>query len=165
MEKVLQVDIERCSGCRTCEVVCSLKNTGECNPTRSRMRVIRYEKSGQFHNYVPMVCQQCKTPFCMEACPVNALSRDGKTGAIVVDEDRCVGCRICVMICPIGGIFIDPVTNLAYKCDLCDGDPECVKYCDLEAIKFVPKDLADLSRKRSSSERLSELLSLMESLR
>jgi len=112
-----------------------------------------------------MVCQQCKTPLCMEACPVNALARDEKTGAIVVDEDRCVGCRVCVMICPIGGVFIDPVTNLAYKCDLCEGDPECVKHCDLEAIKFLPKDLADLSKKRADSEKLSELFALMESLR
>ena len=101
----------------------------------------------------------------MEACPVNALTRDEKTGAIVVAEDRCVGCRVCVVICPIGGVFIDPTTNLAYKCDLCGGDPECVKYCDLEAIKFVQKDVADLSRKRAKSEKLSELFALMESLR
>ncbi len=46
MEKVLQVDIEKCSGCRTCETACSLRNVGECNPTRSRIRVIRYERAG-----------------------------------------------------------------------------------------------------------------------
>ena len=165
MENVLWVDIEKCSGCRTCEVACSLKNTGQSNPTRSRIRVIRYERQGQFHNFIPMVCQQCSNPLCMEACPVNAISRNPETGAMVVDSDNCVGCRVCVMICPIGGVSIDPVTSVAYKCDLCDGDPECVKHCDLEAIAYIPRERADLLLKREKSKKLSELFTLMQSLR
>jgi carbon-monoxide dehydrogenase iron sulfur subunit len=157
--------LQKVVGCRTCEVACSLRNAGESNPTRSRIRVIRYERAGNFHNYVPMVCQQCSTPLCMEACPVNAISRDPRTGALVVDEETCVGCRICVMACPIGGVSIDPVTNVAYKCDLCGGDPECVKICDPEAISYVPKDVVDLDLKRKKSQRLSELFELMQSLR
>ena len=165
MEKVLQVDIEKCVGCRTCEVACSLKNAGESNPTRSRIRVIRYEKTGHFHNYVPMVCQQCSNPLCMEACPVNAISRNLETGAMEVDADTCVGCRVCSMACPIGGVSIDPATDVAFKCDLCGGDPECVKYCYPEAIEYVPKDVMDLDLKRKKSQRLSELFELMQTLR
>jgi len=165
MEMVLDVDIEKCVGCRTCEVACSLKNLGNSNPNRSRIRVIRYEKRGEFHNYVPMVCQQCSTPLCMEACPVKAISRSPETDAMVVDEDTCVGCKVCSMACPIGGVSIDPVSHVAYKCDLCDGDPECVKYCDVEAITYIPKVKADINRKREKSRRLSELFELMESLR
>jgi len=165
MEMVLDVDIEKCVGCRTCEVACSLKNLGNSNPTRSRIRVIRYERLGEFHNYVPMVCQQCSTPLCMEACPVKAISRNPETDAMVVDEDTCVGCKVCAMVCPIGGVSIDPVSHVAYKCDLCDGDPECVKYCDVEAISYIPKVKADINRKRDKSKRLSELFELMESLR
>jgi len=164
MEMVLDVDIEKCVGCRTCEVACSLKNTGAVNPTRSRIRVIRYEKQGEFHNFIPMVCQQCSTPLCMEACPVNAISRNQETSAMLVDADACVGCKVCAMACPIGGISIDPVTQVAYKCDLCSGDPECAKYCDPEAITYIPKEKADLQRKREKSRRLSELFALMESL-
>jgi len=165
VEKVLQVDIEKCSGCRTCEAACSLRNAGECNPTRSRIRVIRYERAGQFHNYVPMVCQQCSDPLCMEACPTNAISRDAGTGALVVEDENCVGCRVCTIVCPIGGVSIDPVTDVAYKCDLCGGDPECVKHCDLEAITYVPKEVMDLAMKRKKSQRLSELFELMQALR
>jgi len=165
MEKVLQVDIEKCVGCRTCEVACSLRNAGESNPTRSRIRIIRYERAGKFHNYVPMVCQQCSDPLCMEACPVNAISRDQGTGALVVDADSCVGCKVCSMACPIGGVSIDPVTDVAYKCDLCGGDPECVKVCDPEALTYVPKDMLDLTTKRKKSQRLTELFELMQSLR
>jgi len=165
MQKVLQVDIEKCIGCHMCEVACSLKNTGRVQPSRSRIKIISYEKRGGYHNYIPMVCQQCTTPLCVEACPTNALSRDAETGSIVVDDDACVGCRVCIMVCPIGGVSIDPATDVAYKCDLCGGDPECVKYCYYEALEYVPKDRMDSSLKRSKSEKLSELFALMESLR
>jgi anaerobic carbon-monoxide dehydrogenase iron sulfur subunit len=162
--KVLSIDIEKCVGCKTCEEVCSLKNTGRVQPARSRIKVIKYEKRGEYHNYLPMVCQQCTTPLCMEACPTNAISRSEETGAMVVDEKACVGCRVCNMACPIGGISIDPVSNVAFKCELCDGDPECVKYCDAEAITYVPLDKLDASMKRSKSRKISELYSLMRSL-
>ncbi|MCW4050994.1 MAG: 4Fe-4S dicluster domain-containing protein [Candidatus Bathyarchaeota archaeon] len=164
MEKVLQVDMEKCVGCHTCEVACSLKHTGRVHPARSRIKVISYEKRGEYHNYIPMVCQQCSTPLCMEACPTNAISKN-EYGAMVVDDQACVGCRVCSMICPIGGVSIDPVTNVAFKCDLCDGDPECVKYCDVEAITYVPLDKLDVSMKRAKAEKLSELFTLMQSLR
>ena len=113
MEMVLDVDIEKCVGCRTCEVACSLMNTRTVNPTRSR--IIRYEKQGEFHNYVPMVCQQCSTPLCVEACPGNAISRDNETSAMIVNVDSCVGCKVCAMVCPIGRISMDPVTHVANK--------------------------------------------------
>lgn len=162
--KVLNVDIEKCTGCKTCESVCSLKNTGRIQPARSRVKVIRYEKRGEYHNYIPMVCQQCNTPLCMEACPTNAISRNEATGAMIVDDKACVGCRVCNMACPIGGISIDPVSNIAFKCELCDGDPECVKYCDVESLTYVPLDRLDSAMKRSKSQKISELYALMRSL-
>lgn len=165
MEKMIQVNMDKCIGCRTCEVACSLRNLGQSNPTRSRIRIIRYEKAGQYHNYVPMVCQQCSDPLCVAACPVKALSKDPVTGVVEVDQDNCVGCRVCTIICPIGGISIDPITEKAAKCNLCGGDPECVKYCEAEAIKYVPKELLDLSMKRIKSGKMSELYELMQSLR
>ena len=159
--KVLSIDIEKCTGCKTCETVCSLKNTGRVQPSRSRIKIVRYEKLGEYHNYLPMVCLQCTTPLCVEACPTNAITRDETTGAMTVDDAACVGCRICSMACPIGGISVDPVSNIAFKCDLCDGDPECVKYCDTEAISYVPLDKLDSSMKRSKSVKISELYALM----
>jgi Fe-S-cluster-containing hydrogenase component 2 len=164
LEKVIQVDIEKCIGCRSCEVACSLKNVGNSNPTRSKIRVIRYERRGEFHNYVPMICQQCSTPLCLEACPVNAIAKNTETGAMVVSEQTCVGCKVCTVACPIGGVSMDPVTNLAFKCDLCDGDPECVKYCEPKAISYVDKDKLDLRTKRAKSKRFSELFNLMQSI-
>ncbi len=163
--KVLNVDIEKCTGCRTCETVCSLINTDRVQPSRSRIKVIRYEKRGEYHNYIPMVCQQCSTPLCMDVCPTNAISRDPVLGAMLVDEQACVGCRICNMACPVGGISIDPVSNVAFKCELCGGDPECVKYCDSGALSYVSLDRLDSSIKRNKSENISELFKLMQSLK
>ena len=163
--KVLNVDIEKCTGCRTCEAMCSLKNTGRVQPSRSRVKVIKYEKRGDYHNYIPMVCQQCSTALCMEVCPTNAISRDTELGAMLVDDNACVGCRICNMACPVGGISIDPVSNVSFKCELCEGDPECVKYCENEALTYVPLDKLDSSMKRNKSENLSEFFKLMQSLR
>jgi Fe-S-cluster-containing hydrogenase component 2 len=97
----------------------------------------------------------------MEACPTKAISRNESTGAMTVDEEACVGCRICNMACPIGGISVDPVSNIAFKCELCEGDPECVKYCDSEAISYVSLDKLDSSMKRSKSIKISELYALM----
>lgn len=160
MEKVIQVDIERCVGCRACEVACSLKKTGRVDPSRSRIKVIRFEKRGEFHNYVPMVCQQCSTPLCLDACPLNAISKDPSTGAMIINEEACVGCRVCTVACPIGGISLDPVKDVVFKCDLCKGDPECVKYCEPQAISYVSKDKLDLQTKRAKSKRFSELFLL-----
>jgi Fe-S-cluster-containing hydrogenase component 2 len=100
----------------------------------------------------------------MESCPTNAISRNNETGAMIVEEQACVGCRVCNMACPIGGINLDPINNLAFKCELCDGDPECVKYCDIEALTYVPLDKLDSSMKRSKSQKISELFALMRNL-
>jgi Fe-S-cluster-containing hydrogenase component 2 len=164
LQKVLQVEIDKCIGCRTCETACSLKNTGTVHPTRSRIKVIKYEKRGEYHNYIPMVCQQCSTPLCMDACPTNAITKNSDTGALIVDDKKCVGCKICNMVCPIGGISIDPITNIAFKCELCDGDPECTKICDLEAISYIPMDKLDITLKRSKAEKISEYFSLIREI-
>jgi Fe-S-cluster-containing hydrogenase component 2 len=68
------------------------------------------------------------------------------------------------MVCPIGGISIDPITNTAFKCELCDGDPECAKTCDLQALSYIPIDKLDISLKRSKAEKISEFFSLIREI-
>jgi Fe-S-cluster-containing hydrogenase component 2 len=77
----------------------------------------------------------------MHACPLNIIKRE-KTGAIVVDEEKCVGCGLCVQSCPYGAITVDPITKRALKCDLCNGDPECVKHCPGGALSYLDVDKA-----------------------
>jgi Fe-S-cluster-containing hydrogenase component 2 len=146
------INPDKCNGCRRCEVVCSFVNHDECNPSLSRIKIVKVEKNGI---NLPMVCQHCETPVCMDVCPVNALIREEKTHAIILTSDLCIGCRACMIICPYGAISIDPETRSILKCNLCGGDPECVKVCEPKALDFVDADKADMFRKRSAMELFS----------
>ena len=127
MRRVL-VDQTCCTGCRYCEIVCSLAHEGEVNYRKSRIRVFGEALEGIDR---PVVCdpEKCKTMPCIDSCPVNAIKVDEKLGFPIMDVELCIGCRACLNACPINAIFFDENRNKALKCDLCDGDPECVKRC------------------------------------
>jgi len=153
--KVLFVDFEKCTGCRTCEVACSLRNEGECNPALSRVTVVKWEEIGLD---VPMVCQHCEHPPCQSVCPTEAIFRNEATGAVSIDYDVCIGCRTCVTACPFGAIAVGRGTGKVIRCTLCEGDPTCVKFCETQALQYVfPSTLVYL-KKQSSARRLAELL-------
>jgi anaerobic carbon-monoxide dehydrogenase iron sulfur subunit len=149
----LVVDVEKCVACRCCEYVCSTKHYGECNPARSRIFVVRSVVDGTIAS-VPVVCQQCEDPLCVAMCPASALVRDEETHAVVVvDKDRCLGCRTCVEVCPFGAPAVDPRTGITEKCDLCGGDPMCVKVCTFDAIKYLPAAEESIHLKRAQVQR------------
>jgi carbon-monoxide dehydrogenase iron sulfur subunit len=151
------VEAEKCTGCRNCELFCSLKNYGEVNPARARIHIVRSQKDGIITT-VPVVCQQCEDPLCMAMCPAGALSRHPETHAVVVDPDKCLGCRTCVEVCPFGAPSVDPRTGKSEKCNLCEGDPTCVKVCSQFAIKFVTAEEEALERKRDTLDKYVEHL-------
>ena len=72
---------------------------------------------------VPLMCLQCDTAACEKVCPTGALKRNESTGALVVDDAKCIRCKMCVQACPFGNIAYDPAKNRILRCDLCDGDP------------------------------------------
>lgn len=129
----LVVDSERCTGCSSCMLACSFVHEESCSLSRSRIRIERDEERAISE---PRVCVQCEELYCIEVCPVKALARDEATEAIKWDGERCVHCHLCGEACPYGGIqFIDGDELLV--CDLCRGDPVCVKVCKLPgAIKY-----------------------------
>lgn len=155
MQNILIVDHERCTGCRLCELVCSVKNAGVSNPSRARIHIIKWEMEG-FE--LPMVCQQCESAPCLAVCPVDALSRDDDLERVLVDYDLCIGCKLCVVACPFGGMGIDTVAKKVIKCELCDGDPICVNFCQPEALEYVPASTVNLRKKREAGLKFSELM-------
>lgn len=134
--KVLVINPEQCTGCHSCEMTCSLVHDGRCDFTLSRIGVMKTRGGGTGEN-IPVVCRQCDDPICVEVCIMGAISRDDKTGAMLIDEDLCVGCKTCVTACPFGGVFFHHVKNCGVKCDLCGGDPECVKACAYGALMYL----------------------------
>ncbi len=150
--KVLQVNHDKCTGCRLCELVCTASHEGVSNPSRSRIRVIKWEAEGL---YVPMSCQQCQDAPCLNVCPVKAISRDESLARVMVDDDVCIGCRSCVAVCPFGAMHFDPIDRKVAKCDLCDGDPQCVRFCDMKAVDYVESNEVHLAKKRDAAERYS----------
>ena len=107
---------------------------------------------------VPMVCQQCETPICEAVCPMHALYRDPQTGAMLIKEEACIGCRMCIIACPFGGSSIHPETIKTIKCDLCLGEPQCVEFCATKALEYIPVSKAVLLRKRAAARKLGELM-------
>ncbi|MBW2366883.1 MAG: 4Fe-4S dicluster domain-containing protein [Deltaproteobacteria bacterium] len=152
MRKVLVVNYEKCTGCRTCEIACSFSHKKVFNPTKASVHVIKWEEEAK---YVPMVCRQCKNPPCEEACPVEAIARDPETGAMLIDDELCTGCRICMEECPYGAITVDPETDEILKCDLCGGNPMCVRFCEPKALEYLTTAAFNYRSTKASAERLS----------
>lgn len=114
-----------CSGCRTCEVACALKNFGEINPKKSALRVTgEFPAPGRYHI---AFCNQCGT--CAEVCPAGAIS--AVDGVYRIDADACIGCMACVEACPSKAMFVHPDEKAPIKCTNCGA---CVQYCPREAI-------------------------------
>lgn len=145
MEKHLFVQPEKCTGCRTCETVCAFIHTGEVNPLRSRVTVFSYEKEGLS---APMVCQQCTVAACQEVCPVGAITRSEDTTALLVNDAKCLRCKMCTIACPFGATTYDPAHDLIMKCDLCGGEPQCVAYCPSGALSYQDPMQATLDKRR-----------------
>jgi Fe-S-cluster-containing hydrogenase component 2 len=152
MGKVLAVNHEKCTGCRLCEVICSVFHDGTSNPARSRIKVMKWESEGL---YIPMSCQQCQDAPCKIICPVKAISREEQLGRVMVDQNKCIGCRACVTACPFGAMNFNVMDRKVFKCDLCDGDPQCVRFCDMKAVDYVEADRVSIAKKKTAAERLS----------
>lgn len=131
MEKQLFANPALCTGCNRCAYACSAEKTGAFAPVLSRVKINNFPLHGFS---VPSVCFQCPKADCLEACPVDAIYRDGG-GRVLVKEDLCTGCGACVDKCTYGMIEMDART-IAFKCDHCGGDPACVKACYPKALTY-----------------------------
>lgn len=138
---------ENCAGCYTCMAVCSLYHEGVVNPELARIQVVApvlniFEAEGY-------TCKQCEGPECLWACPVEgALYIDEATGARVINPEKCIGCRLCMEACPQypnTPIRYDAERKICLKCDLCGGDPLCVKFCP-KSVDLTPHYIPEKDR-------------------
>jgi anaerobic carbon-monoxide dehydrogenase iron sulfur subunit len=154
---VIALDYEKCTGCRTCEMGCTLKNYGATYPEKSRIRIVKiYEESGVIP--IPVVCMKCANAPCKAVCPMGAISDDPQTGARLVDEKKCIGCSACVYACPFGAISVDRVLKRSFVCNQCEGDPTCVKLCPREALRYLEADEVSIKLRRDRLNRYTEFI-------
>ncbi len=152
MNRILVVDYAKCTGCRSCEMACSVSHVQASNPAKSAVRIVKWV---QEELNVPVICQQCEEPACANTCPVQAISRDANTNALVVDGDVCVGCRMCIVACPFGAATFDADLRRSIKCDLCGGgEPWCARFCESGALTFKLPVAASMDKKRAAGRRL-----------
>ena len=162
MRKMIVIEPEKCSGCRICEQICSLTTNRVGGSSKSAIRILRWQMKGAD---IPVVCLQCEDPVCSNVCPLRALVKDANSGIIKLDEEACIGCRLCSFACPIGAISVDLDKGIAVKCDQCDGDPQCVKYCSSEALRYLDYDKAVDALKRSKAHKILEIIAPTSSVR
>ena len=129
--KTLVVESKICAGCRTCETICSMTHEGVIDLEKSRIDL----KSNAFKgSFIPLVCRQCADAPCYYACPEDAIHIQDGDGTVRIREEKCTGCRACEPACPYHMIRFNEEKNVAFKCDFCEGDPECVKWCPMNAL-------------------------------
>ena len=127
--KYLFAERQNCTGCRACEYACSVFHTGVVRPSVSRIHVLKYKDSID----VPVLCWHCNDAPCIEACPTTpkAIQADPKHNGIILDEKICLGrkCLKCQEACPAQYVNVNPDTGQPLICDMCGGEPACVKAC------------------------------------
>jgi len=154
-EKVIVIDPDKCAGCHSCEMACSMKNFGKNHPYYSRIRIQEFR---EVNTFIPVTCQACEEAVCMKVCPMGARYRDAN-GAVVTNEDACIGCRACIYACPFGAPVINPDTGKTMTCNKCVGEetPWCVRACTMQgALQYVPKHMVSKVTSRKFAWELKE---------
>ena len=151
------VELDRCIACKGCQVACHMENGTE--PGVNRIQVRQIGPTGVFPElemyFLPVMCQHCEEPACARACPTGALRKNAADGVVLLDADRCVGCRSCLRACPYHAVAFSPARKKADKCTLCAESrtlgegPACARSCAGSALHW-----GDLNDPESEVSRL-----------
>jgi carbon-monoxide dehydrogenase iron sulfur subunit len=132
-----------CTGCRSCEIACAVAHSQSKSVFQALFEMPLPRYSIEVNHYdgvnLPLACRHCEEPDCLFACKAGAITKDPATGQVQINLSKCVGCWMCVMVCPFGAATADMERGKAVKCDLCRGREEglaCVPSCPTKALVY-----------------------------
>ncbi len=160
----LVIDLNVCVGCHACVTSCKEWNTSGAAGTMGDQNPYGEDPTGTFFNRVqtfevgeypntqtvhfPKSCLHCEDPPCVPVCPTGASYKRAEDGIVLVDYDKCIGCKYCSWACPYGARELDAQQKVMKKCTLCvdriydaslperDRKPACVLACPTNARLF-----------------------------
>lgn len=141
MSKGFIFNMNKCAGCRSCIAACILENGWSI---QTRNIIVSNEELSDDRPVlnISIACNHCEKPVCLDGCPAGSYSRDVSTGAIIINEERCLGCRYCEWNCPYDAPKFSYEKRVIGKCNLCykglyEGRfPACVNACPTGALSF-----------------------------
>jgi carbon-monoxide dehydrogenase iron sulfur subunit len=138
--KRVYVNEKWCLGCHLCEYNCAFANSGKTNMALALKNITirpRIKVDGKDKITFAVSCRHCDDPICVKSCIAGAISIND--GIVVIDQNKCVGCYTCMLVCPYGALSMGD-QGAMQKCELCTknlfGEPACVKGCPNNAIVF-----------------------------
>ncbi len=136
------IDTRKCVGCHACSVSCKAEYDVPLGVWRSWVKQVERGKIPDTQRqFLPRLCNHCEHPACVEACPTKASYRR-EDGIVLIHENRCIGCRLCIAACPYDARFLHPEKKIANKCTFCAHRvdkgvvPSCVNTCQGKARVF-----------------------------
>ena len=141
------LDLDRCTGCAACMVACNTENEVADGLRWRRIHTFNHQRLATapvFH--FSLACNHCLEPACLHNCPANAYSKDPSTGAVLIDQDSCIGCRYCAWVCPYDAPQYNSDVGIMEKCTFCEHRlsdnrlPACVTACPTDALRFERND-------------------------
>ena len=138
------VDLDRCIGCKGCQIACHMENGTALGVNRIQVRQVG--PFGVFPDlemyFLPAMCQQCEDPSCVRVCPTGAIYKNEEDGVVLLDTDKCIGCQSCNRACPYHVNTFSLSRNQMDKCTLCaesraaGSGPACVRNCSGRALHW-----------------------------
>lgn len=146
------VDMQRCIGCKACEMACA-----ECETNgQDSMIHVNYVDRAKTIQTTVQVCMHCDDPVCANVCPADAISKDEYGIVHTANTERCIGCSNCVQACPFGVPKKEESYDLMMKCNMCydrtsiGKKPMCATVCPSGALYFGTREEINEMRPRST---------------